>query len=79
MRDHEARALVLAKEHALTAPHVQGRRIHHGRAVNGCDTDHGPRQVRGEDLENGFEDPLTGQLNFFFMNGYLFCVARDDD
>ena len=33
----------------------------------------------GLDAANGFEDPLTGQLNFFFMNGYLFCVARDDD
>lgn len=30
------------------------------------------------DAANGFEDPLTGHLNFFFMNRYLFCVARNN-
>ena len=31
------------------------------------------------DTPNVFEDPLTGQLNFFFMNGYYFVLLTTDD
>jgi len=31
------------------------------------------------DAANDFEDPLTGQLNFFLMNGYYFVLLTTDD
>lgn len=30
------------------------------------------------DAAHGCEDPLAGQLKFFFLNGVLFCVTRDN-